>query len=345
MAYNIPYDSGYGSWYGAPINVTNLVATLTQVAHGDSVTGRIDARWDMPDNGGTFKVLLSTDGTNFYFEKRVDTNYTTLEVEAGTDYYIRIITVLGVSESSGTTSNIMEDGSDDIPSDTSTPGTPTNLALDTGTLVASWSAVPNTNIKYYELRTDTNTGSTTNLIAQINATSVPTHLTARSGTLYLYAVNTLGNYSEPATLQYSKAISTPADPTLTPYPCVLRVDVGTIPAGCTVDVLIDNEILYNTSNRYLTIACQAGQHFVAIAYRDGFGAGSYSNTVSAIVPAVNTTNRPYPDFDEQDRLIIVYPESGSIVLVDHVLTIPESGATLEMELQRTNLPHKILHIQ
>lgn len=344
MSYTIPYDSNYETWYGNPTNVTNLIATLTQVANKDSVKGRIDARWDMPDNGGVFKVLLSTDGITFYYEKSVDTNSVVLDVEAGTDYYIKIVTVLGVTESSGTTSNLIEAGTEDVPSDTTIPGIPTNLTLDTNTLIASWTAVSSTNIKYYELRTDTNTGNATNLIAQVNGTSVQTHLTSRSGTLYLYAVNTLGNYSSPATLAYSKSIATPTQPTATPYPNGFRLDL-TAETGCFTVIRVDSTIIAETNGTTFTISCASGQHFVEIAYKDGFGIGSYCETINVVVPNSNTTFNPYADFDEQGRLIIYYPASGYIELEDNVMTIPENGAVMEVELERVGLPHHILHIQ
>lgn len=66
MSYNIPYSSDYEKWYGTAQNVTRLSATLTQTRNNkDARIGRIACRWDIPDNGGTFTVLVSENGTDF----------------------------------------------------------------------------------------------------------------------------------------------------------------------------------------------------------------------------------------------------------------------------------------
>ena len=146
-------------------------------------------------------------------------------------------------------------------------------------------------------------------------------------------------------MEYEKPISTPEQPTVTPYANGLRIDLDHIPEGCSVDIVIDSAMTANTKGSSYMVSCAAGQHFIEIAYRDSFGVGEFCDTVSVIVPASNTNFYPYPDFDEQDRLVIYYPDHGYIVVDDGVMTIPENGATMEIELQRANLPHKILHIQ
>ena len=128
MAYEIPYDSNYGEWYGIPQNVTRLSAVLEQTLDEDGNSiGLITASWDMPDNGGTFVAQLSTDGTTFYVaETNIRNNRVVLVVPANTDYYLKIITVLGVSQSSGTTSSLMSASVTEVPS------TPTVTAVQGG---------------------------------------------------------------------------------------------------------------------------------------------------------------------------------------------------------------------
>lgn len=117
MSYNIPYDSDYGTWYGTPQNVTRLSAVLEQVLdEEDNPVGLITASWNMPDNGGAFVALLSTDGTNFYVaETGIQGNSVSLTVPANTDFYVKIVTVLGVSQSTGTTSSLLSASVTEIP--------------------------------------------------------------------------------------------------------------------------------------------------------------------------------------------------------------------------------------
>ena len=128
MAYNIPYESDYEEWYGAPQNVTRISATLVQTKNADGImVGRLSASWDIPDNGGTFNVLTSTDGVDFYMARSgIVGNSVTLDVEPNTAYYLKVITVLGASESTGTVSDLIGVGS--IP----TPPTPTVTVMPGG---------------------------------------------------------------------------------------------------------------------------------------------------------------------------------------------------------------------
>ncbi len=121
MGYNIPYTSDYEAWYGAPQNVTRISANMVQTKNADGVlVGRITASWNIPDNGGTFKVLTSTDGVDYYVARSgVDGNSVVLDVEPNTAYYLKVVTVLGASESTGTVSELIGVGT--IP----TPPTPT----------------------------------------------------------------------------------------------------------------------------------------------------------------------------------------------------------------------------
>ena len=118
MAYNIPYDTDYSEWYGTPQNVTRLYATLEQVEneYGEPV-GRITASWDIPDNGGTFVALVSTDGETYTIEETgITKNSVILSVEPSTSYYLKIVTVLGISHSDGTISDLLDADETPVPS-------------------------------------------------------------------------------------------------------------------------------------------------------------------------------------------------------------------------------------
>lgn len=141
MGYNIPYDSDYQDWYGVPQNVTRLSAVLEQTENEDGVPiGRITASWNIPDNGGTFNILSSTDDVNYTIEKlNVSGNIAIIDVEPNTGYYIKVVTVLGGNQSTGTTLQVSVGT---IP----TPSAPTltlvsgGIQIDTGIILTGYTA-------------------------------------------------------------------------------------------------------------------------------------------------------------------------------------------------------------
>ena len=100
MAYYIPDEEETQE----PVDVTRLSAVLEQTKNesGEQI-GRITASWDVPDNGGTFNVLLSTDdGVTYTLEMlNVTGNTAVMDVEPNTDYYLKVVTVLGSLQSDG----------------------------------------------------------------------------------------------------------------------------------------------------------------------------------------------------------------------------------------------------
>lgn len=156
-----------------------------------------------------------------------------------------------------------------------------------------WQEVTNTDIAYYEVRSDTFPGEGgAALLARTNSTTTAVTLTHRSGTIYVYAKNALGKYSAPAILTYNK----PAPPA--GKNVVIQSNIATIgivadplPEGCIgMTVYINNEVAYSTNNA-LTYPAKPGIYTIAIAYRDYFGEGektpSYMTTVrKTIDPAL-----------------------------------------------------------
>jgi len=101
--YDIPVID-YAQWYGEPGNVTGLVATLSQSKNefGDNI-GKLQCSWNMPDKGDRFTVLLSTDGENWTIGKsNITGNTCELDVLPNTTYWVKVVTLLGVNQSSGT---------------------------------------------------------------------------------------------------------------------------------------------------------------------------------------------------------------------------------------------------
>lgn len=142
MAYEIPYDSNYGEWYGIPQNVTRLSAVLEQATdeNGNGI-GKITASWDMPDNGGTFIALTSTDGENYTIaETNIRQNNVVLTVLPSTDYYLKIVTVLDTNQSSGTVSELLSAVNIPTPNAPVITVTLSGLRIDVGIIPQGYTA-------------------------------------------------------------------------------------------------------------------------------------------------------------------------------------------------------------
>lgn len=84
------------------------------------------------------------------------------------------------------------------------PSQPYNLTYDfTSAFTFKWSDVPDSDVMYYEIRTDTNVGSPVGLLGKTQSTSIDVNLMERKGTVYVYSVNTLKKYSYPAKITYN----------------------------------------------------------------------------------------------------------------------------------------------
>lgn len=166
---------------------------------------------------------------------------------------------------------------------TEIPNTPDGFGVDFGPVcTASWKEVTNTDIAFYEIRTDDNAGDeTAGLLARTNNLSAILPITERSGKLYLYAKSAIGKYSTPAILQYNK------QPPKKPNPPVLTSTIGgfgltaeAIPNDCTgMNIYIngtDGQKNIKTANNVYSYTCGAGIYDVSIAYYDLFGEGEKS---------------------------------------------------------------------
>lgn len=173
---------------------------------------------------------------------------------------------------------------------TEIPNTPDGFGVDFGAAcTASWKEVTNTDVAFYEIRTDDNAGDeTAGLLARTNNLSAILPLTERSGKLYLYAKSAIGKYSTPAILQYNK------QPPKKPNPPVLTSTIGgfgltaeAIPKDCTgMNIYIngtDGQKTIKTENNSYSHTCGAGIYDVSIAYYDLFGEGEKSGESRVVV--------------------------------------------------------------
>lgn len=173
---------------------------------------------------------------------------------------------------------------------TEIPNTPDGFGIDFGAVcTASWKEVTNTDVAFYEIRTDQSPGAeTSGLLVRTNNLSAILPLTERSGTLYLYAKSAIGKYSAPAILQYNK------QPPKKPNPPVLTSTIGgfgltaeAIPKDCAgMNIYIsgtDGQKTIKTENNSYSHTCGAGIYDVSIAYYDFFGEGEKSEASRVVV--------------------------------------------------------------
>lgn len=173
---------------------------------------------------------------------------------------------------------------------TEIPNTPDGFGIDFGAAcTASWKEVTNTDVAFYEVRTDDNAGAeTSGLLARTNNLSAILPLTERSGTLYLYAKSAIGKYSAPAILQYSKPIpKKPNPPVLTSTIGGFGLTAESIPTDCAgMNIYIsgtDGQKTIKTENNSYSHTCGAGIYDVSIAYYDLFGEGEKSEASRVVV--------------------------------------------------------------
>lgn len=173
---------------------------------------------------------------------------------------------------------------------TEIPNTPDGFGIDFGTVcTASWKEVTNTDVTFYEIRTDDNAGAeTAGLLVRTNNLSAILPLTERSGKLYLYAKSAIGKYSAPAILQYNKPVpKKPNPPVLTSTIGGFGLTAEAIPKDCAgMNIYIngtDGQKTIKTENNVYSHTCGAGIYDVSIAYYDLFGEGEKSGESRVVV--------------------------------------------------------------
>lgn len=173
---------------------------------------------------------------------------------------------------------------------TEIPNTPDGFGIDFGAAcTASWKEVTNTDVAFYEIRTDDSAGAeTSGLLVRTNNLSATLPLTERSGKLYLYAKSAIGKYSTPAILQYNKPIpKKPNPPVLTSTIGGFGLTAEAIPKDCAgMNIYIngtDGQKTIKTENNVYSHTCGAGIYDVSIAYYDLFGEGEKSGESRVVV--------------------------------------------------------------
>lgn len=98
-------------------NVLDLNANQITYVGADGIKhSRLYVSWRPPDNGGRFTVMLSKDNKQWdtLISGTEKENYN-VDVEYGSAYYVKVVTVLGLSVSNGVTTGLIRQGADIVP--------------------------------------------------------------------------------------------------------------------------------------------------------------------------------------------------------------------------------------
>lgn len=176
---------------------------------------------------------------------------------------------------------------------TATPTAPTNLSITLkDAVVIKWDEVHNADVKYYEIRLDANVGvDNANFIARTADNSYTTNaITARYGTIYVFAVSAYGKISAPATAAYNFA--TPTAPKISVKAKMQGIEcrvLESIPNNCMgVHWYFDGGTQSSddkTANMSYYKSLDAGVYEVKACYYNYFGDGRYSGSVTVTVKA------------------------------------------------------------
>ena len=168
---------------------------------------------------------------------------------------------------------------------TTIPNKPANLSIKyTDVATVSWEDVTNSDIDYYEVRTNKDTGKDDGLLARTSDTSVVVPLASRTGTIYVFGHNTSKLYGYPAILEYNKALPPkPNAPTVVSKLGALGITTDVIPSDCSgVKIHINHDIVTSTNNT-VQYPCNAGIYNVSYGFYDLFGEGKVSEETTVVV--------------------------------------------------------------
>ena len=160
------------------------------------------------------------------------------------------------------------------------PNTPENFGITFGNKAELyWDEVTNSDIAYYEVRTDQSAGlGTASLVVRTSSLKASVTLAERTGTLYLYACNAQGKYSYPAVLTYKKTRpDAPNNITITTALRGANFRVPPIPSTATsVRYYISGTKMTDmieSKNPLVVYQCEPDVYSVYACYVDIFGEG------------------------------------------------------------------------
>jgi len=158
-------------------------------------------------------------------------------------------------------------------------GTPQDFIVDFNRngVLFTWKHLADiTSLAYYELRTNTNVGSTVGLLDRTYDNQSTNALVSYVDTVYLYAIYKNATYGTPATLTYTKPRpDTPTDIALTKNNEGTLITFLDIPSNCIGANIYINGVKYSTTDNIYLFKHEPTYRIkvVEVAYYDSFGEG------------------------------------------------------------------------
>ena len=158
-----------------------------------------------------------------------------------------------------------------------------------------WEDVADSDVVYYEVRTDNRGGQTEGMLGRTTAPTIAVKLTQRFGTIYVYAVNAQKKVSEPASCEYAyPKPNAPIGIELYPTPRGMRIVAPPLPDSCTGMVLYikggETSEKLTSNNAVYTFTGKPDIYTLRVAYVDLIGEGYLSQEYTFTVE---------PTFDEE----------------------------------------------
>ena len=264
--------------------VLAVVATEKSYEVGDAIVVDVFVEWTMRRSGRRpdgYMVELSGRSGDYSNQARTEkTSCTFHNVKPGETYDIAVKCVFGEITIGSATTVIKVSTSTKMP--TVKPDKPQklNIVMARRSVKAFWNEVTNTYIACYELRTNTAAGTPDGLLFQTKDIQATLELRERKGTLYLFAKNRIGQYSDPAEIAYEK----PAPPAPKWVNAVARtgeiaITTESIPSDCLGVVVRAKgakaeEKAVKSESPDILIAAEADIYAVRAAFYDQFGEGA-----------------------------------------------------------------------
>ena len=243
----------------------------------------IEVSWE--DLGGTLESLDSS-SNSWKFIGTSDGSITVSNLVKGLTYTFKIVAVntkdRKVNFSNAPTVNFYCRGK------TLTPSTPRGLTVSI-TDVCSWNwSMGDTDVDFWELRTDEKVGDTTGLLTSTAVNKAIVTPPSRKGTVYLFAHNTGGYYSDPCVLTYNHPA--PVAPKVVDITQIFQgyvVTTEALPVFCQginvhADDGVGDKVFFSPNNSY-TYKTTSGIYDVRVAFVDLFGEGHLSKVQLIIV--------------------------------------------------------------
>lgn len=264
--------------------VLAVVATEKSYEVGDAIVVDVFVEWTMRRSGRKpdgYMVELSGRSGDYSNQARTEkTSCTFHNVKPGETYDIAVKCVFGEITIGSATTVIKVSASTKMP--TVKPDKPQklNIVIARRSVKAFWNEVTNTYISCYELRTNTAAGTPDGLLFQTKDIQATLELKERKGTLYLFAKNRIGQYSDPAEIAYEK----PAPPAPKWVNAVARtgeiaITTESIPSDCLGVVVMAKgakaeEKVVKSESPDILIAAEADIYAVRAVFYDQFGEGA-----------------------------------------------------------------------